>query len=88
MAPRYTQPVAINVDNSKYLMPYKAKLITIVIGLSVAVASRAPLWIVPEQDRYSMSIALALSGLVGSLLGGIAALVALIRVLVQLSRAL
>jgi len=62
--------------------------IVLFAGLFVAVASWVPLWIVAAQDPYSMPIILAVLGFFGSLVGGVVALVALVRLIILASRAL
>ena len=65
----------------------KANLITILLGAFIAVASWTPLWIVEAYDRYAMPIGLGLFAIAGSLVGGVTALVGLIRLLIHVSRA-
>ena len=64
----------------------KAKLITIIVGVCIATASWAPLWIVEAYDRYAMPVGLGLFAIAGSLVGGVIALVGAIG-LIQAARA-
>ena len=64
----------------------KAKLITIIVGVCIATASWAPLWIVEAYDRYAMPVGLGLFAIAGSLVGGVVALVGVIG-LIQTARA-
>ena len=65
----------------------KANLIAIVAGVSIAVASWAPLWIVEAYDRYAMPVGLGLFAIAASFVGGVIALVGLIRLVIQAARA-
>ena len=64
----------------------KANLIAIAAGVFIAVASWVPLWIVEAYDRYAMPVGLGLFALAASFVGGVIALVGLIRLLIQASR--
>jgi len=64
----------------------KANLISIAVGLFIAVASWVPLWIVEAYDRYAMPVGLGLFAIAASLVGGVIALVGLIRLVIQASR--
>jgi hypothetical protein len=65
----------------------KGKLIAIFLGLSLAAGSWAPLIIVEARDRYAMPVGLGLFAIAGSFIGGVIALVGLIRLVIQASRA-
>jgi hypothetical protein len=64
----------------------KANLISILVGLFIAVASWVPLWIVEAYDRYAMPVGLGLFAIAASFVGGLIALVGLIRLVIQASR--
>jgi hypothetical protein len=64
----------------------KANLISIVAGLFIAVASWVPLWIVEAYDRYAMPVGLGLFAIAASFVGGVIAVVGLIRLVIQASR--
>jgi hypothetical protein len=51
------------------------KWITVIVGVCIATASWAPLWIVEAYDRYAMPVGLGLFAIAGSLVGGGIALV-------------
>jgi hypothetical protein len=65
----------------------KGKLIAIFVGVSIAAGSWAPLLIVEARDRYAMPVGLGLFAIAGSFVGGVIALVGLIRLVIQASRA-
>jgi hypothetical protein len=65
----------------------KAKLITIVVGVFIAVISWLPLWIVEERDPQAMPVGLGLLTFAVSFIGGVVALVALVRLVTQGLRA-
>ena len=56
----------------------KANLISIVVGIFIAVGSWVPLWIVEAYDRYAMPVGLGLFAIAASFVGGVIALVGLI----------
>jgi hypothetical protein len=64
----------------------KGKLISIFVGIFIAVVSWVPLWIVEAYDRYAMPVGLGLFALAASFVGGVIALVGLIRLVIQASR--
>jgi hypothetical protein len=64
----------------------KANLISIGAGIFIAVASWVPLWIVEAYDRYAMPVGLGLFAIAASFVGGVIALVGLIRLVIQASR--
>jgi hypothetical protein len=64
----------------------KANLISIVVGIFIAVVSWVPLWMVEAYDRYAMPVGLGLFALAASFAGGLIALVGLIRLVIQASR--
>ena len=65
----------------------KASLITAFAGAFIAVASWVPLWIVEAYDRYAMPVGLGLFAFAGSLVGGVIAVVGIIRLLIYAVRA-
>jgi hypothetical protein len=65
----------------------KGKLISIFVGIFIAVVSWVPLWIVEAYDRYAMPVGLGLFAFAASFVGGVIALVGLIRLVVHASRA-
>jgi hypothetical protein len=65
----------------------KGKLITIIVGVCIAAASWAPLWIVEAYDRYAMPVGLGLFAIAGSLVGGVIALVGFVRLAIEAARA-
>ena len=64
----------------------KANLIAILVGVFIAVASWVPLWIVEAYDRYAMPVGLGLFAIAASFVGGVIALVGLIRLVLQAAR--
>ena len=64
----------------------QGKLITAIVGVCIAAASWAPLWIVEAYDRYAMPVGLGLIAIAGSLVGGVIALVGVIGLIVQAAR--
>jgi hypothetical protein len=62
------------------------KLIPVAIGSCIAIASWVPLWIVEAYDRYAMPVGLGLFAFAGSLIGGLIALVALVRLAIHAVR--
>jgi hypothetical protein len=65
----------------------KGKLISIFVGIFIAVVSWVPLWIVEAYDRYAMPVGLGLFAFAASFVGGVIALVGLIRLVIHSSRA-
>jgi hypothetical protein len=65
----------------------KSNLITIVVGVFIAVASWVPLWIVEMYDRYAMPVGLGLLTFAVSFVGGIIAVVGLVRLFIHAVRA-
>ncbi len=65
----------------------KGKLITVLVGLFIAAVSWAPLLIVAARDPYAMPVVLGLLALVGSFVGGVIAIVGVMRLVIQASRA-
>jgi hypothetical protein len=65
----------------------RAKLITVFVGAFIAAASWAPLWIVEAYDRYAMPVGLGLFAIAGSFVGGVIALVGVIRLVIDAARA-
>jgi hypothetical protein len=64
----------------------KGNLISIFVGILIAVGSWVPLWMVEAYDRYAMPVGLGLFALAASFVGGLIALVGLIRLVIQASR--
>ena len=54
-------------------------MIALAVGLFIAMASWVPLWIVEARDPYSMPIGLGLFAVAGSVVGGVIALIGLVR---------
>jgi hypothetical protein len=65
----------------------KGNLISIFVGIFIAVVSWVPLWIVEAYDRYAMPVGLGLFAFAATFVGGIIALVGLIRLVINSSRA-
>jgi hypothetical protein len=65
----------------------KGNLISIFVGIFIAVVSWVPLWIVEASDRYAMPVGLGLFAFAATFVGGIIALVGLIRLVIHSSRA-
>ena len=65
----------------------KGKLITIIIGVFIAIVSWAPLWIYEAHNPHSMPVGLGLLTFAVSSVGGVIALVGLIRLVIHASRA-
>jgi hypothetical protein len=61
-------------------------MIALTVGLFIAIASWAPLWIVEGRDPYSMPIVLGLLGFAGSVVGGLIALIGLVRLVTRAYR--
>jgi hypothetical protein len=66
----------------------KGKLITIFVGVFIAVISWVPLWIIEASDPQALPFELGVFALAASFAGGVIALVGLIRLLILASRAL
>jgi hypothetical protein len=64
----------------------KGKLIAIFVGVFIAVVSWVPLWIVEERDPHAMPVGLGLLTFAASFVGGVIALVGLVRLVIQASR--
>jgi hypothetical protein len=64
------------------------KLITIFVGAFIAVISWVPLWIVEASDPQAMPVGLGLFAFAATFVGGVIALIGLIRLLIHASRAL
>jgi hypothetical protein len=54
-------------------------MIAVAVGLFIAIASWVALWIVEARDPYSMPIVLGLFAVAGSVVGGVIALIGLVR---------
>jgi hypothetical protein len=65
----------------------KGNLITVFVGAFIAVASWLPLWIVEARDPYAMPVGLGLLAFAASLVGGVMALVGVVRLVIHASRA-
>jgi hypothetical protein len=61
-------------------------LIAVLVGIFIAVGSWVPLWIVEAYDRYAMPVGLGLFALAASFVGGVIALVGVIRLVIQAAR--
>jgi hypothetical protein len=64
----------------------KGKLTTIFVGVFIAVAAWVPLWIVEARDPYAMPVGLGLLTFAASVIGGVIALVGLIRLVIHAAR--
>ena len=62
------------------------KLITILVGTFIAVVSWVPLWIVEVRDPYAMPVGLGLFTFAASFVGGVIALVGIIRLAIHAFR--
>jgi hypothetical protein len=65
----------------------KGKLITVFVGAFIVALAWVPLLIVEAYDRFAMPVGLGLLALAGSFVGGVIALVGLIRLVIHASRA-
>ena len=54
-------------------------MIAVAVGLLIAIASWVPLWIIEARDPYSIPIVLGLFAVAGSIVGGVIALIGLVR---------
>ena len=63
------------------------KLITIFVGAFIAFVSWVPLWIVEARDPHAMPVGLGLLTFAASFVGGVIALVGLVRLMIHASRA-
>jgi len=61
-------------------------MIAVAVGLLIAIASWVPLWIVEARDPYSMPIVLGLFAFAGSIVGGVIALIGLVRLVTRACR--
>jgi hypothetical protein len=61
-------------------------MIALAVGLLIAVASWVPLWVVEATDPYAMPVVLGLFAFVGSFVGGVIALVGMVRLVMRLTR--
>ena len=61
----------------------KGKLITVIVGVCIAAASWAPLWIVEAYDRYAMPVGLGLVAIAGSLVGGVIAVIGVVGLVIR-----
>ena len=64
----------------------KGKLITICVGVLIAVGSWVPLYIVEALHPSAMPVGLGLITFAASFVGGVIALVGLVRLVAQVSR--
>ncbi len=64
----------------------KGILITIFVGVFIAVMSWVPLWIIEARDPYAMPFELGVIALAASFVGGVIALIGLIRLVIHASR--
>jgi hypothetical protein len=78
--------VTSGLSNGKDGSGMKGNLISIFVGILIAVGSWVPLWIVEAYDRYAMPVGLGLFALAASFVGGVIALAGLIRLVIQASR--
>jgi hypothetical protein len=73
-------------SNEKVGPRMRGNLISIFVGILIAVGSWVPLWIVEAYDRYAMPVGLGLFAFAASFVGGVIALVGLIRLAIHASR--
>jgi hypothetical protein len=71
----------------KWWRSMKGNVVAVLAGAFIAVASWAPLWIVEKLDPYAMPVGLGLLTFAASLAGGVIAVVGLVRLAIQASRA-
>ena len=64
----------------------RGKLITTLVGIFIAIVSWVPLWIVEARDPYGMPVGLGLLTFATSFVGGVIALVGLVRLVIHVSR--
>ena len=64
----------------------KTKLIAIFVGVFIAVVAWVPLWIVEARDPHAMPVGLGLLTFAVSVVGGVIALVGLIRLVIHVAR--
>jgi hypothetical protein len=64
----------------------KAKLTTIFVGVFIAVVAWVPLWIVEARDPYAMPVGLGLLTFAVSVVGGVIALVGLVKLVIHAAR--
>ena len=64
----------------------KGKLIAIFVGVFIAVAAWVPLWIVEARDPYAMPVGLGLLTFAASAIGGVIALVGLVKLVIHAAR--
>jgi hypothetical protein len=64
----------------------KGNLTTIFVGVFIAVVAWVPLWIVEARDPYAMPVGLGLLTFAASVIGGVIALVGLIRLVIHAAR--
>jgi len=65
----------------------KGTVTTVLVGVFIVAASWAPLLIVEARDRHAMPVGLGLFAFAGSFVGGVIALVGVIRLVIHASRA-
>jgi hypothetical protein len=65
----------------------RGNLLTLALGIFIAIASWGPLWIVEAYDRYAMPVGLGLFAFAGCFVGCVIALVGVIRIVTQALRA-
>jgi hypothetical protein len=66
----------------------KGRLTTIFVGICIAVVAWVPLWIVEARDPYAMPVGLGLLTFAVSVVGGLIALVGLVRLVIHAARGL
>jgi hypothetical protein len=65
----------------------KGKLLTLAVGVFIAIMSWVPLWIVEAYDRYAMPVGLGIFAFAGCLVGCVIALVGVIGLVTHALRA-
>jgi hypothetical protein len=64
----------------------KTKLTTVFVGVFIAVVAWVPLWVVETRDPQAMPVGLGLLTFAVSVVGGVIALVGLIRLVIHAAR--
>ena len=72
--------------NEVYSNKMTGKLITIFVGVFIAVVSWVPLYIVEARDPQAMPVGLGLLTFAASFVGGVIALVGLVRLVIHATR--
>jgi hypothetical protein len=65
----------------------RGNLLTLALGIFIAIASWVPLWIVEAYDRYAMPVGLGLFAFAGCFVGCVIALIGVIKLAIHALRA-